>query len=471
MTGVRVRFAPSPTGFLHVGGARTALFNWLFARHSEGTFILRIEDTDRERSSDAMTSQIIESLEWMGLDWDEGPAFQSQSGARALGLADRLLDARLAYRCFCPPEVIRARREQAKGDWKYDRACAGLSDAEVSRRMGSGEPSAVRFRIPDGPVEFDDRVFGTIRTGSGELEDFVIVRSDQTPTYQLSVVADDIDMRISHVIRGADHIANTPKQLLLYRALTADAPAFAHVPLILGPDKSRLSKRHGATSVLEYRDQGIPPEAFVNFLALVGWSDGTDREVFDREDLIERFSLEGISKANAVFDHAKLEWFAGQYIASAPIGELVGAVRPWLRPAEGWEPLTDDRIGEVLDLIRPRFRSFEALAIEAGTYLGETVDYDPAAIAKFFVEPRLREYLPTLAERLDKAESFDPESVEAVVRGLAGELEVKAGLLINASRVALTGKAVAPGIFDVIVVLGRAKTVSRLRLAAAAVPL
>ncbi len=470
MTDVRVRFAPSPTGFLHVGGARTALFNWLFARHSGGSFILRIEDTDRERSSDAMTAQIIESLEWMGLDWDEGPVFQSKSSDRALELAGRLLDARLAYRCFCPPELIGAKREKARGDWKYDRACAALSDAEISRRTQSGEPFAVRFRIPGGPVQFDDRVFGAIRKDSGELDDFVIVRSDQTPTYQLCVVADDIEMSISHVIRGADHIANTPKQLLLYRALEADAPSFAHVPLILGPDKSRLSKRHGATSVLEYRDQGIPPEAFVNFLALVGWSDGTDREIFDKPALIELFSLEGISKANAVFDHEKLEWFAGQYINSASMGDLVEEVRPWLRPDGGWEVANDDRIAEVLALIRPRFRSLEALATEAGTYLGESVDYDRVAIEKFFTEPRLREYLPALAQRLDKVATFDLESVEVEARGLAAELGVKAGLLINASRVALTGKAVAPGIFDVMVVLGRGKTVSRLRRAASAVP-
>jgi glutamyl-tRNA synthetase len=470
MTDIRVRFAPSPTGYLHVGGARTALFNWLFARHHGGVFILRIEDTDRERSSDEMTVQILEALKWMGLDWDDGPFFQSE-GARVAGeLAGRLVSSGAAYPCFCPPELLTRKREAAKGNWKYDRVCATLSEREIARRQGSGEPFAIRFRIPEGDVAFDDQVFGTISKGSDELEDFVIVRSNGEPTYQLSVVADDIAMRVSHVIRGADHIANTPKQVLLYRALDAVPPAFAHVPLILGPDKSRLSKRHGATSVLEYRDQGTPPDAFVNFLALLGWSEGTDREIFERDALVEAFSLDGISKANAVFDSDKLSWFSGQHINAMAVEKLVTLVQPWLVERGFRDGPSTDRIAGILALVRPRFRSLETLAGEVGNYLGEDVEYEPAAIEKFFAEPRLGDYLPMLAQRLESAESFDLESTETIVRGLAGELEVKAGLLINASRVALTGKAVAPGIFDVMVVLGRQKTVSRLRRAAAVIP-
>jgi glutamyl-tRNA synthetase len=470
---VRVRFAPSPTGYLHVGGARTALFNWLFARKTGGAFVLRIEDTDAGRSDPAMTDQILEALTWMGLDWDEGPHYQSERLGMYREAAARLLSDGRAYHCFCSPELLAAKRREAesrKTDWKYDRTCLGLDGAEVERLLAAGAPAAVRFRVPEGPVAFRDRVYGEIRKEGAELEDFVLVRSGGQPTYQVGVVVDDVDMGITHVVRGADHIANTPKQLLLYRALGETPPEFVHVPLILGRDKSRLSKRHGATSVGAYRDLGCLPEAFDNFLALLGWSDGTDREIFDRAALIEAFSLGGISRTNAVFDSDKLLWLNGQFIQAMAPAELARRLRPFMESEGLWDDrfLGADRgwFEAMLVLIRPRFRSLVDLARATGVYTRESVPIEPAAASKFMSDPALGEYLPELAGRLEALDAFDLETSERAVRSLAEDLGVKAGLLINACRAALTGQTVGPGIFEVMVTLGRERTVSRVRSAA-----
>src|SRR5262245_49944548 len=326
---MRVRFAPSPTGYLHVGGARTALFNWLLARRQGGAFVLRIEDTDVERSSADMITGILDSMRWLGLDWDEGPGvggpygpyLQSERLELYREAANALVASGHAYYCFCRPEDLKARRDaaQAAGTaWMYDRVCHKLPPAEAVRRAQSGEPRAIRFLVPDGHTSFDDLVHGPIDFDHANIEDFVILRSDGHPTYHLSVVVDDVAMRITDVVRGDDHISNTPKQVLLYRAMSAEVPRFAHVPLILGPDKKRLSKRHGATSVGEYERQGYLPEAMVNFLALLGWSPGDDQEVFSRDELVTRFSLEGISGGNAVFNPDKLDWFNQQHIIRLP---------------------------------------------------------------------------------------------------------------------------------------------------------
>ncbi len=472
---VRVRFAPSPTGHLHVGGARTALFNWLFARKMGGTFILRIEDTDRERSDPAMSEGILDALAWMGLDWDEGPYYQSERLDRYRELARTLLDTGHAYRCFCSPDALATQRAEASRSglgWTYPRTCLSLDEYQVRERLEGGEAAALRFRVPRGTVQFDDPVFGAIAKGLDEVEDFVLLRSDGHPTYHLSVVADDLDMGITHVLRGADHISNTPKQILFFDALDARRPLYVHVPLILGPDKSRLSKRHGARSVLAYRDQGILPEAFDNLLALMGWSDGTDQELFDKDGLIEAFTLEGISRADAVFDPDKLAWFNGQYINRIAPEALLDRLIPVLKEAGIWEDRfrTADRAWflSVIELIRPRFRSLKALAEEVRTYTGIDVEYESAALGRFMADSRLAAYLPELALHLEKVDPFDLDGTESALRTLAGELEVKAGLLINAARVALTGKAVAPGIFEVMVVLGRDRTVERLRNAVSA---
>src|SRR6266542_4907382 len=324
----RVRFAPSPTGYLHVGGARTALFNWLFARHFQGTLILRVEDTDLERSTPEMVEGILRGLEWLGLNWDEGPYYQTQRVKLYRAAAAKLLESAAAYYCFCTKEELEKRRVQAAEQGRpprYEGTCRRVDRAESLRRKAAGEPAAVRFAVPEaGSTSFDDAVFGNVEFANSELEDFVLLRSDGSPTYHLSVVADDIDLRITHIIRGADHISNTPKQVLLYRALGAALPVFAHVPLILGADKTRLSKRHGATSVMAYRDEGIVPEDFRNFLALLGWTppEGT-QEILGDAELVRLFGLEGISRSNAVFDRAKLDWFNTEYIRAYPAERLL----------------------------------------------------------------------------------------------------------------------------------------------------
>lgn len=466
----RVRFAPSPTGYLHVGGARTALFDWLFARKYNGTFILRIEDTDVERSSEAMTQGILDAMKWLGLDWDEGPYHQSRRLDTYRKAALRLAESGHAYYCFCSPELLEQKRREAasrKIDWKYDRACAGLSQEEVRQRIASSQRAAIRFRVPEGPVMYKDEIFGDITVESETIEDFVLVRSDAHPTYHLSVVVDDIDMHITHVIRGADHISNTPKQLLLYRALNAPIPVFAHLPLLLGPDKTRLSKRHGATSVMAYQEQGILPEALRNFLALLGWSPGTDQEMFETDELIQSFSLAGISKANAVFNPEKLAWFNAQYIQKLPYPKLIGYLKPEFQKAGLWR---DEFEGEryawfckLLDVLRPRSKSLHDFPRQARMFILETVEFDSTAVEKSLKNVQAKQYLTALADRLSSLGEFTLESTEAATRRLAEELAVKPAALISPARVALTGVAASPGIFDVMTILGKERTVSRLR--------
>jgi glutamyl-tRNA synthetase len=470
-TPIRVRFAPSPTGYLHVGGARTALFDWLFARKHGGTFVLRIEDTDTERSSDEMTQGILDAMDWLGLHWDDGPYMQSAGFEKHREAVQRLLASGHTYHCFCSPELLDQKRKEAaarKTDFKYDRTCLKLTPDEVKRRLESGERAAIRFKVPDGPVSFNDAVVGEVTISSDMIEDFVLLRSNGQPTYHVSVVVDDIDMRITHVIRGADHISNTPKQILLYRALGAPIPLFAHIPLILGPDKTRMSKRHGATSVMAYKEQGIVPEAMRNFLALLGWSPGNDKEMFTDEELIQAFSLEGISKANAVFNPDKLAWFNAQYIAKLPHEKLMLYLKPEYIKAGLWrdsfEKEEKDWFKFLIDLYRPRAKALQDFPRQSRMFLIDHVEYDQAAVDKALKDEKIRGYLHTLADRLQHVGDFTHDSLEPVIRGLAEELAIKPAVLMNASRVALTGQAVSPGIFDVMILLGPEKTVSRLRL-------
>jgi glutamyl-tRNA synthetase len=468
---VRVRFAPSPTGYLHVGGARTALFDWLFARQHNGVFILRIEDTDVERSSEEMTRGILDAMTWLGLKWDEGPYLQSAGFEQHRDAVQKLLPSGNAYYCFCSPELLDSKRKEAaarKTDFKYDRTCLKLAPDEVKRRLESGERAAVRFKVPDGAVTFNDAVVGEVTVSSEMIEDFVLLRSNGQPTYHVSVVVDDIAMRITHVIRGADHISNTPKQILLYRALGALIPKFAHIPLILGPDKTRLSKRHGATSVMAYQEQGILPEAMRNFLALLGWSPGNDQEMFDDDELIRAFSLEGISRANAVFNPDKLAWFNAQYIAKLPFEKLIRYLKPEYMKAGLWRDSLEKEESEwfrfLIDVYRPRAKVLQDFPKLSRMFLIDHVEYDQAAVEKFLKDDGVRGYLKTLSDRLAALPEFTHESLEAAVRTLAEELGIKPAILMNASRVALTGQAVAPGLFDVMMLLGRDKTVTRLRL-------
>jgi glutamyl-tRNA synthetase len=475
---VRVRFAPSPTGYLHVGGARTALFNWLYARRHGGVFVLRIEDTDAERSSDDMVRAILTSLRWMGVDWDEGPEVGGPHGPytqtarfdRHRERAGELVGGGHAYFCYCTTERLQAERAAAEaggGGWIYDRRCLALTAAEIARNEAAGLPRAVRMRVPPGETTFDDLVHGPITVDHSTIEDFVVVRSDGLPTYQLSVVCDDIDMAISHVVRGDDHISNTPKQIQLYRAFGASLPAFAHVPLILGPDKKRLSKRHGATSVGEYEAQGILPEAFVNFLALLGWSPGSDQELFTPDELVARFSLEGISGGNAVFNPEKLEWFSAQHLARLAPADLIARVRPELAKAGLWdESLATTRrewLERVLALLVPRAKRLGDFVTQLQPFLGEVDSYDPAVVAKHLKGDGLATHVRALAEAYRDLEPFDEASTEATLRVIADAAGMKFGALVHATRLAITGRGVSPGLFETIVLMGQDTVVSRLQ--------
>ncbi len=375
----RVRFAPSPTGYLHVGGARTALFNWLFARHARGVFILRIEDTDFERSSEDMVQGILDGMRWLGLEWDEGPFFQSQRLPLYQATAERLRRSGHAYYCFCTKEELEQRRTAAVAAGKppmYDRRCRAIDPLVAYARVRAGEIGALRFAVPEGGVTpFEDAVFGRVEFANAELEDFVLLRSDGVPTYHLSVVADDVDMRLTHVIRGADHISNTPKQVLQYQALGEKLPIFAHLPLILGPDKSRLSKRHGATSVLAYQDMGIVPEAFRNFLGLLGWTPGiAGKEILSSDELIELFSLGGISKSNAVFDNDKLAWFNTEWIRRYSPQELLPLIeQEWAR-AGFHSDRTREEILATIALLQPRARSLKDFVGAFRGYFSDAYD-------------------------------------------------------------------------------------------------
>ena len=472
---VRVRFAPSPTGYLHVGGARTALFNWLFARRHGGVFILRIEDTDVERSSADMVTGILESMAWLGLDWDEGPNvggphapyFQAERLPLYKEAAQRLVDRDQAYYCFCRPDDLKARRdaaEQAGTSWTYDRTCRGLTAGAIRARLDAGDPRAIRFLVPDGRTAVEDQVHGLIDFDNATIEDFVVLRSDGYPTYHLSVVVDDVAMAITHVVRGDDHISNTPKQVLLYRAMQAPVPAFAHVPLILGPDKKRLSKRHGATSVGEYEKQGYLPEAMVNFLALLGWSPGSDEEVFTRDELVRRFTLDGISGGNAVFNPEKLDWFNQQHLLRMPADEILARITPDLTAADLSMAATRDpvRTAQAIDLVKPRARKLTDLVPLLRPFIADHIDRDGAAVAKHLAVPDVAAHLEAWRDRLAGLDPFAAAPLEAELRRLADERGIKAGTLIHATRVAVTGQAVSPGIFEVLEVMGRDRVITRL---------
>jgi glutamyl-tRNA synthetase len=466
----RVRFAPSPTGYLHVGGARTALFNWLFARHSRGTLILRIEDTDLERSTVEMVEGILQGMRWLGLDWDEGPYYQTQRMEMYRQTAAKLVASGHAYYCFCTKQELERRRAAAAAEGRpprYEGVCRTISREEGARRRTAGEPAAVRFAVPQsGATSFDDAVFGPVEFTNSELEDFVLLRSDGGPTYHLSVVTDDVDMRITHIVRGADHISNTPKQVLLYQALGAALPVFAHVPLILGPDKTRLSKRHGATSVIAYRDQGIVPEAFRNFLALLGWTppQGSE-EILGDPELIRLFGLEGISRSNAIFDRAKLDWFNTEYIRAYPAEKLLPLIQEEWRKA-GFEPEHTDRdwLLATINLLKPRARSLKDFATAFRAFFTDTFQPDFAAVEKFLSVEGVRQMLVELGERYGASEdSFTEARAEKLLRDFAAEKEIKAGTLINGARVVLTGQGVAPSLFAVMMALGKERTVARLK--------
>lgn len=468
MAEVRVRIAPAPTGFLHVGTARTALYNWLFARNQGGKFLLRIEDTDVARSKEEVVGVIMDSLKWLRLDWDDSPYFQSERLALYRKYADELVDKNLCYPCYCTKEELAERRKRAmeeKVDWTYDRRCYHLSEAEKEARAKSGTP-AMRFFVPEGTVSFEDRVHGVLTRESRDIEDFIIVRSDGTPTYNLACVIDDHHMTITHVMRGEEHIANAYKQTLLYKALGWDPPEFIHLPLILGTDRSKLSKRHGAVSVLEYRSQGFLPEAFTNFLALLGWSPGDDREILNRKELIELFSLDRVNKSGAVFDIQKLDWMNGEYINRMDDTALLEAALPLLRRSglvtdQDVENRKNYLLG-VMSILKERAKRLTDFETLACYFFKEDFDYDPSGVEKHLSDEEVGDRLELLKEGLEGLESFSAEEIEGLLRETAAELGLKAAKLIHPTRLGLTGMTAGPGLFELMEVLGRETVIARL---------
>jgi glutamyl-tRNA synthetase len=464
MSSVRTRFAPSPTGFLHIGGARTALFSFLFARHCSGSFILRVEDTDRERSTDESIRAILESLTWLGLAWDEGPVFQSQRTALYRERLAALLHAGRAYRCTCTSEELEAKRRAALAAGRkpgYDGTCRDRAIGADSAR-----PFVVRFRGPrEGETIVDDLVKGPVVFQNRELDDLVLARSDGTPTFNFCGVVDDADMGVTHVIRGDDHLANTPRQILVYQALGLPAPRFAHVPLILGPDRTRLSKRHGATSVMAYRDLGYLPEALVNYLARLGWSHG-DQEIFSLTELIDAFSLENVGKAAAIFNPEKLLWLNFHYVKQRPAPELARAILPFIARAGLPPPQDLDWLAHAVATLQERAKTLVELVDFARFYLSDEITIDAKAGDKFLTES-IAPALATLAERLEALGEWTPAAVQHAFEGVLAAHALSLGKLAQPVRVSVTGGTVSPGIYEVLDVLGKARTLARLRAAIA----
>jgi glutamyl-tRNA synthetase len=465
MAQVRTRFAPSPTGYLHIGGARTALFNYLFARHHGGTFILRIEDTDRERSTPAAIRAILDAMQWLGLDYDEGPYYQTERFSLYKEKIQELLSSGKAYPCVCTAEELGAKRQLAmkqKRKPSYDGTCRPPEG--VSATLPSGKPFVVRFRSPrDGATVVRDAVKGDVVFDNRELDDLIIARSDGTPTYNFCVVVDDIDMAITHVIRGDDHLANTPRQIQLYQAFGAELPQFAHVPLILGTDKARLSKRHGATSVTAYRNMGYLPEAVSNYLVRLGWSHG-DQEIFSREELIDKFSLESVGKSAGIFNPEKFLWLNSHYLKTRPSAQLADEIVPYI--ADAGYPVPEDKawLQRMVRTLQERAKTLVELVDSGRYYLTDEIVRDETA-AKKFLTPQITAPLKSLVERLTALDDFSEAAIEREFAAVLHEHGLSMGQLAQPVRVALTGSTVSPGIHDVIAVLGKERTLRRLRSA------
>lgn len=477
---IRVRFAPSPTGHLHIGGARTALFNYLFARHNNGKFILRIEDTDRTRSTEEYIEAIIEGMQWLKLEWDEGPFRQTDRFDVYRSYVDKLLKEGKAYYCYCSPEELEQRRKEALAQGKspkYDGRCRNLESQEAKRSCLGESPeatrvqAAVRFKMPqEGQTDVDDLIKGKVVFENDQLDDLIIMRSDGTPTYNFTVVVDDVDMKITHVIRGDDHLNNTPKQIHIYKALGHEIPLFAHLPMILGADKTRLSKRHGATSVMAYKEMGYLPDALVNYLVRLGWSCG-DQEIFTREELIKHFSFENVGKSSAVFNPEKLLWLNSQYIIKSNPEELGELVIPFLENANiirKGQNIDKQWLSKAIKTLQERAKTLVELAYSLRYYIADDVVYDEKAKAKFLNE-KSRDLLTELKDALKAISDFSAHELETVFKSIVEKHGIKLGALAQPVRVAMTGGTESPGIFEVLEILGKEKTIKRLDKAVKAI--
>ena len=457
MNQIITRFPPSPTGYLHVGGARTALFNWLYARHMKGRFVLRIEDTDVARSSQESVDAIFEALEWLGIDWDDGPYYQSKRFHVYQEYIQKLIETGHAYYCTCSPEQLEAMRAKAMetgGKPKYDGTCR-------NKGLGKEPQAVVRFKAPlTGTTVLKDMVKGNIVFQNNELDDFIIARSDGTPTYNFVVVIDDITMKINTIIRGDDHVMNTPKQMLLYQALDAHLPTYAHVPMVLGKDRTRLSKRHGATSVTAYRDMGFLPDAFINYLARLGWSHG-DQEFFTRDELIKKFNLDNIGRSAGIFDQEKLSALNADHIKATPLNKLARRVMPFLN-RQGIDAQEGEFLEKVVETLVIRSKTLTEMADAATFYFSETIVYDEKAASKF-LKPKALDPLIKLTAALENIDRFTEENLETAFKTVMEQTGLKLGKIAQPVRVALTGRTASPGIFEVVEIIGKDRVISRLK--------
>ncbi len=470
---VRVRFAPSPTGYLHVGGLRTALYNYLFARHHQGTFVLRIEDTDQSRKVEGAVENLVETLRWVGIDYDEGPIkngpygsyFQSERLSLYHEQVQGLLKKGHAYRCFCTAgrlEEARKKQLAMKESGAYDRKCRNISPDESDRRAGAGEQHVMRMKVPlEGELEFDDLIRGRVTIPYNVLDDQVLIKSDGFPTYHLAVVVDDFHMGITHVIRGEEWLPSTPKHILLYRFFGWDLPLFAHLPLLLNPDKSKLSKRQGDVAVEDYRQKGYLQEAMVNFAAFLGWNPGDEREIFTMDQLIREFSLERVGKSGAVFNVDKLNWFNQQHLKSKPVDDLVKLVKPLFEQA-GTTGLEDAYVRKIIELLKERVTTLPEFVSSSTYFFRDPESLDEKGKQKYLTGEAIN-HLNVLAERLDSASTFTPESIEQTLRSLSEQLHISAGNLIHPTRLAITGTTSGPGLFELMEALGKETVLRRMK--------
>mgnify|MGYP000846040556 FL=1 len=480
MGSVRVRFAPSPTGYLHIGGARTALFNWLFARHNDGKMVLRIEDTDQGRLKEDSVSQIISSLKWLGISWDEGPEtggdygpyFQSERLDKYTKECERLMAEGKAYYCFCTSEELEADKEadrKARRPHRYSGRCRNLTDKQIEKYKAEGRKPVVRFKMPEGSTVVKDIVRGDVTFDNNLMDDFVIMKSNGIPTYNFAVVVDDHSMGMTHVIRGEEHLPNTPKQVLLYDALGYETPKFAHVPMILAPDKSKLSKRHGATSVEEFRDKGFLPEAIVNYLILLGWSPEGNTEIITLEDAAEQFSLKRVNKSSAIYDVTKLTWINGVYMRELPLEDVVGYALPFyinegLIP-EDYTEQDLEKVKSVADKVREREKTLVDLAKASSYFFKFDYGYEEKGVKKFFKKEGAADVLKSGLKALSSLDEFTAENAEKAYRGLIAESGIKSSKLFHPTRLALSGRTIGPGLFDIMILLGKEETLKRMEKA------
>jgi len=468
----RVRFAPSPTGQLHLGGARTALFNWLYARKHGGKFLLRIEDTDKVRSKKEFTDQICDSIKWLGLNWDEEIVYQSSRNELYKDAIEKLLESGKAYRCFCSKEKIAEERKQAEmsgGGYYYSGTCRNIGESVIQDNIKNDIPYSIRILIPVGYTEFDDKIYGRIKINNKEIDDFIIARTDGSPVYNLVVVVDDSDMKITHIIRGEDHISNTTKQIMIYKALKLPIPEFAHLPMILGSDKKRLSKRHGATGVQEYRDQGYLSDALVNYLALLGWNPGTEQEIFSTDQLIDQFSIERVQKKSAVFDERKLQWVSGQHIFKIPASKILDNIHAY---DPNWREANNEKyVKKVIELMKERVKSLRDMQNMTSMFFEDPKEYDIKTAKKKWKDESANELINKFENVLADIDIWDVEQIEFSLRNLADIEKISAGKIIHPTRLALSGKGSGPSLFDMMELLGKETCLRRLQKALDELPL